>query len=259
MYISAQQILNWNNQYADDRTANRGALTHISADDPRGWVQGPDYVAPVHTLTGEGYASAGDATFGLTDPMTLWAQQQSDGNAVYARASAPSLSASLAAVPPVDSEPVLNAVPPTGTGNSIPDPKVNTMPSSAPTGTEPGGKGSAGKGNSTPDPKVNIMPSSVPTGTEPGGKGSAGAASGSLYAQTATPKNPTADPVAARTAQPTSRQNPAADLIAAHTTQPADSVSDRTITTQNTRDRYVKLFGALAARGIRYNLPWDEA
>jgi hypothetical protein len=93
MYISVQQILNWNNQYAADRAANSGALTHISADDPRGWVQGPDYVAPVHTLTGQGYAAAGDATFGLTDPMTLWAQQQSGSNAVYAEASAPSIAA----------------------------------------------------------------------------------------------------------------------------------------------------------------------
>jgi hypothetical protein len=93
MYISVQKILNWNNQYAADRVANCGALTHISADDPRGWIQGPDYVAPVHTLTGQGYASAGNATFGLTDPMTLWAQQQSDSNAVYPEASAPSISA----------------------------------------------------------------------------------------------------------------------------------------------------------------------
>jgi hypothetical protein len=93
MYISAQQILNWNNQYAADRVANHGALTQISADDPRGWAQGPDYVAPVHTFTGQGFATTGNATFGLTDPMTLWAQLQSDTNAVYPEASASSISA----------------------------------------------------------------------------------------------------------------------------------------------------------------------
>ena len=247
MYITAQQILDWNTQYAQDRAANRGALTHISAEDPRGWVQGPDFVAPVHTLTGEGYAAEGTATFGLTDPMTLWAQQQSDAHAVYVRTAA---AAGSTVQPPVssgDREPIRNAIPfPTGIAATVSEPPTDATPA-MPAATEsavqrgtpavPGAQ--YGQYAVSPNPVRDRNGAATEPVTKPPSFSSAANGSAAL--------------ASAVRAGITVKPQSAAERSAAGSPRPAATASGLTGAAEDTRDRYAKLLGTLAARGLRFD------